>query len=172
MANLKEFEALNLSTDVLKALEGMNIHTPTTVQQETIPLMMAGRDIIGIAPTGTGKTIAFGIPMLEYISLTEERVQEVVLAPTRELALQIAQELTSLAHFIPKIRIATLFRTAPEAFLRMIVVHELAHLRVREHDKAFYQLCQHMEPDYHQYEFDLRTYLAYRDAGGEAIWEA
>ena len=71
-----------------------------------------------------------------------------------------------------EIRIATLFRTAPEAFLRMIVVHELAHLRVREHDKAFYQLCQHMEPDYHQYEFDLRTYLAYRDAGGEAIWEA
>ena len=115
MANLKEFEALNLSTDVLKALEGMNIHTPTTVQQETIPLMMAGRDIIGIAPTGTGKTIAFGIPMLEYISLTEERVQEVVLAPTRELALQIAQELTSLAHFIPKIRIATLYGGQPIA---------------------------------------------------------
>ena len=71
-----------------------------------------------------------------------------------------------------EIRVATLFRATPEAFLRMIVVHELAHLRVREHDKAFYQLCQHMEPDYHQYEFDLRTYLAYRDAGGEAIWEA
>ena len=115
MAYSKEFEALNLSTEVLKALEGMNIHTPTTVQQETIPLMMAGRDIIGIAPTGTGKTIAFGIPMLEYISLTEERVQEVVLAPTRELALQIAQELTSLAHFIPKIRIATLYGGQPIA---------------------------------------------------------
>ena len=71
-----------------------------------------------------------------------------------------------------EIRVATLFRATPEAFLRMIVVHELAHLRVREHDKAFYQLCQHMEPDYHQYEFDLRAYLAYRDAGGEAIWEA
>lgn len=113
MANLEEFKALNLSTDVLKALEGMNIHTPTTVQQETIPLMMAGRDIIGIAPTGTGKTIAFGIPMLEYISLTDERVQEVVLAPTRELALQIAQELTSLAHFIPQIRIATLYGGQP-----------------------------------------------------------
>ncbi len=71
-----------------------------------------------------------------------------------------------------EIRIATLFRAAPEAFLRMIVVHELAHLRVREHDKAFYQLCLHMEPDYHQYEFDLRTYLSYRDAGGEALWGA
>jgi len=52
----------------------------------------------------------------------------------------------------------------------MIVVHELAHLRVRDHDKAFYQLCLHMEPDYHQYEFDLRAYLVYRDAGGEALW--
>ncbi|MFP5486609.1 MAG: YgjP-like metallopeptidase domain-containing protein [Gammaproteobacteria bacterium] len=69
-----------------------------------------------------------------------------------------------------EIRIATLFRTAPEAFLRMIVVHELAHLRVRDHDKAFYQLCLHMAPDYHQYEFDLRAYLAYREAGGEALW--
>jgi predicted metal-dependent hydrolase len=69
-----------------------------------------------------------------------------------------------------EIHIATLFRDVPEAFLRMIVVHELAHLRVRDHDKAFYQLCLHMEPDYHQYEFDLRAYLTYRDAGGEALW--
>jgi len=52
----------------------------------------------------------------------------------------------------------------------MIVVHELAHLRVRDHDKAFYQLCLHMEPHYHQYEFDLRAYLSYRDAGGEPLW--
>ena len=71
-----------------------------------------------------------------------------------------------------EIHIATLFRNAPDAFLRMIVVHELAHLRVREHDKAFYQLCLHMEPAYHQYEFDLRAYLAYRDAGGEMLWGA
>jgi len=69
-----------------------------------------------------------------------------------------------------EIHIATLFRHAPEEFLRMIVVHELAHLRIREHDKAFYQLCLHMEPGYHQYEFDLRAYLVYRDAGGEALW--
>ena len=69
-----------------------------------------------------------------------------------------------------EIHIATLFRTVPEEFLRMIVVHELAHLRVRDHDKAFYQLCLHMEPDYHQYEFDLRAYLVYRDGGGEALW--
>jgi len=71
-----------------------------------------------------------------------------------------------------EIRIASLFKEAAPQFLRMIVVHELAHLRERDHNKAFYQLCQHMEPDYHQYEFDLRTYLTYRDAGGEVLWEA
>jgi predicted metal-dependent hydrolase len=51
------------------------------------------------------------------------------------------------------------FRDAPEAFLRMIVVHELAHLKERAHDKAFYALCSHMEPDYHQLEFDVRLWL-------------
>ncbi|MCL7713279.1 M48 metallopeptidase family protein [Stenotrophomonas mori] len=58
-----------------------------------------------------------------------------------------------------EIRIASVFRDAPAEFLRMIVVHELAHLKEAEHNKAFYQLCLHMEPDYHQLEFDLRLYL-------------
>ena len=58
-----------------------------------------------------------------------------------------------------EIRIATLFRDAPADFLRMIVVHELAHLKERDHGKAFYALCLHMEPDYHQLEFDLRLWL-------------
>lgn len=58
-----------------------------------------------------------------------------------------------------EIRIATLFRDVPPEFLKMIVVHELAHLREKAHDKAFYQLCTHMEPNYHQYEFDLRLHL-------------
>lgn len=62
-----------------------------------------------------------------------------------------------------EIRIASLFREAPAAFLRMIVVHELAHLRERAHDKAFYALCCHMEPHYHQLEFDVRLYLTQRD---------
>lgn len=63
-----------------------------------------------------------------------------------------------------EIRVATLFKEAPAALLRMIVVHELAHLRELEHNKAFYQLCQHMEPDYVQLEFDLRLYLLNQDA--------
>ncbi|MDG2526101.1 DUF45 domain-containing protein [Stenotrophomonas sp. HITSZ_GD] len=62
-----------------------------------------------------------------------------------------------------EIRIATVFRDAPADFLRMIVVHELAHIKEAEHNKAFYQLCRHMEPEYHQLEFDLRLYLTQRD---------
>lgn len=65
-----------------------------------------------------------------------------------------------------EIRIATVFRDAPADFLRMIVVHELAHIKEAEHNKAFYQLCRHMEPDYHQLEFDLRLYLTQREIEG------
>ncbi|RRU05811.1 M48 family metallopeptidase [Stenotrophomonas sp. 278] len=62
-----------------------------------------------------------------------------------------------------EIRIATVFRDAPAPFLKMIVVHELAHLKESDHNKAFYQLCTHMEPDYHQLEFGLRMYLTHLD---------
>jgi UTP pyrophosphatase len=62
-----------------------------------------------------------------------------------------------------EIRIASLFKEAPAEFLKMIVVHELAHLKVREHDKAFYALCTHMEPAYHQLEFDVRLWLTAKD---------
>lgn len=66
-----------------------------------------------------------------------------------------------------EIKISTVFRSAPEAFLKMIAVHELAHFREKEHNKAFYNLCCHMEPHYHQYEFDLRLYLTHMDLLGE-----
>lgn len=62
-----------------------------------------------------------------------------------------------------EIRIASVFIDAPAAFLKMIVVHELAHLKQREHDRSFYQLCHHMAPDYAQLEFDLRLYLTHLD---------
>ncbi len=69
-----------------------------------------------------------------------------------------------------EIRIGSVFRDAPPAFLRMIVVHELAHLKEKQHDKAFYKLCCWMEPDYHQFEFDLRLYLTLLEGGGERLW--
>jgi predicted metal-dependent hydrolase len=62
-----------------------------------------------------------------------------------------------------EIRISSFFKTSPAEFLRMIVVHELAHLKERNHDKAFYQLCQYMEPGYHQLEFDCRVYLLWKN---------
>ncbi|MEO6155638.1 MAG: YgjP-like metallopeptidase domain-containing protein [Thermomonas sp.] len=63
-----------------------------------------------------------------------------------------------------EIRIASVFRDAPADFLEMIVVHELAHMKEAEHDRAFYRLCTHMQPDYHQLEFDLRLYLTHLEA--------
>jgi predicted metal-dependent hydrolase len=69
-----------------------------------------------------------------------------------------------------EIRVASLFKEVPLELLRMIVVHELAHMKEREHDKAFYALCTHMDADYHQREFDLRLYLTHRDNGGPRLW--
>ena len=103
------FESMDLSSEILRAVQAMGFKEPSTVQAKTIPLMMEGQDINAIAPTGTGKTCAFGIPMLEYVQLKDSRVQEIVLAPTRELALQIGEELTKLAKFIDGVRIAVIY---------------------------------------------------------------
>lgn len=107
------FEEMDLSKEVLRAIKDMGFTTPSTVQAKTIPLMMSGADVNAIAPTGTGKTCAFGILMLEYVQLNEPEVQEVVLAPTRELALQIGDELTKLAKYIKGCRIAVLYGGQP-----------------------------------------------------------
>lgn len=69
-----------------------------------------------------------------------------------------------------EIRIASLFKTVPDEFLRMITVHELAHLKERQHDKAFYQLCTHMASNYHQLEFEVRVYLTHLETSGASLW--
>jgi len=66
-----------------------------------------------------------------------------------------------------ELRISTLFKNVPDAFLRMIVVHELAHLKEKDHNKSFYQLCTHMLPEYHQLEFDMRVYLTHVESVGK-----
>ncbi|MES2898763.1 MAG: M48 family metallopeptidase [Pseudomonadota bacterium] len=71
-----------------------------------------------------------------------------------------------------EIRVATVFKDVPLPFLRMIAVHELAHVKEKQHDKAFYKLCTYMEPNYHQYEFDLRLYLTQLELSAEPLWPA
>ncbi len=111
----QRFEDMDLSAEILRAIREMGFDEPSTVQKKTIPLMMQGADINAMAPTGTGKTCAFGIPMLEYVQLRDERVQEIVLAPTRELAVQIGEELTRLAKFIKGVRITVVYGGQPFA---------------------------------------------------------
>lgn len=69
-----------------------------------------------------------------------------------------------------EIRIASMFKDTPPEFLKMIAVHELAHIKERAHDKAFYQLCNYMEPRYHQLEFEVRMYLTHLDLSGQRLW--
>ena len=106
------FGALELSAPVARAIEEMGYHEPTEIQAATIPLLLAGRDVIGQAQTGTGKTAAFGIPLVELVDPERPVVQALVLAPTRELASQISEELARLATH-RGLRIATVYGGAP-----------------------------------------------------------
>ena len=103
------FADLGLSDAMLKALEKKGYGYPTTIQQEAIPHFMQWRDVIAKAPTGTGKTFAFGIPMIEHVDAQCGDVQGLILAPTRELAIQIGDELRSLLAYYNGIRVAVLY---------------------------------------------------------------
>ena len=103
------FQDLGLSDAMLKALEQKGYGYPTTIQLEAIPPFMQWKDVIAKAPTGTGKTFAFGIPMIEHIDPELEAVQALILAPTRELALQIGDELRGLLTYFKGIRVAVLY---------------------------------------------------------------
>ena len=103
------FQDLGLSEAMLKALEKKGYGYPTTIQAEAIPHFMHWKDVIAKAPTGTGKTFAFGIPMIEHIDAESEAVQGLILAPTRELAIQIGDELRGLLTYYQGIRVAVLY---------------------------------------------------------------
>ncbi len=104
-----KYAELNVSPEIRRAVEAMGFTEMTEVQEKAIPLMMAGHDMIAKAPTGTGKTCAFGIPVIERIQKEKKAPQAVILAPTRELAQQIAAELQNLCQFMPEVRIACLY---------------------------------------------------------------
>ena len=95
------FEELGVVPQILKAVEDMGFEEPTPIQKAAIPAALAGKDLIGQAQTGTGKTAAFGIPVLQRIDLSRPAPQAVILSPTRELAVQSAEEINHLAEFLP-----------------------------------------------------------------------
>jgi ATP-dependent RNA helicase DeaD len=103
------FAELMLSDEVNRAITEMGFVQPTEIQAGVIPLLLDGRDVIGQAQTGTGKTAAFGIPLIEGIDESLPHTQALVLAPTRELAIQIAEEVRKLGKYIPGIVVATLY---------------------------------------------------------------
>ena len=103
----KQFSDLGISKPLLNALSDLNIVTPTEIQQKTIPLLLSNKtDFVGLAKTGTGKTAAFGLPILQLIDANSPLLQAVILAPTRELGQQIFKNLASFAQFLPEVSIA------------------------------------------------------------------
>ncbi|MCI8943740.1 MAG: DEAD/DEAH box helicase [Oscillospiraceae bacterium] len=107
------FDTLGLSPEIMRALEKKGYEVSTPIQAGGIPPMLDWQDVTAKAPTGTGKTFAFGIPIIEHVDPGSDQVQAVVLAPTRELAMQITSEMRDLAQFKPNIRMVCLYGGQP-----------------------------------------------------------
>lgn len=93
------FSEFGLSNNLVQSINNMGFEEPTPIQEKTIPLALEGKDLIGQAQTGTGKTAAFGIPLVEKVSIDVEQIQGIVVTPTRELAVQVAEELNKIGQF-------------------------------------------------------------------------
>lgn len=113
MENSFLFSQLQISPAILRAIEDMGFEEPTPIQQHAIPLLLAGRDVTGQAQTGTGKTAAFGIPAIECIEPKDRRTQVIILSPTRELAIQTAEEISTLSQYIPGITVLPIYGGQP-----------------------------------------------------------
>lgn len=117
-----KFSELNLSPEIQKAIEAMGFEKASPIQSMSIPLILEGNDLIGQAQTGTGKTAAFGIPMIEKIDKSNKQIQGLILCPTRELAIQVAEELGRLLKFIPEVHVLPVYGGQP-------IDHQLKSLR-------------------------------------------
>lgn len=111
--NELKFTDLPLSEEVLRAVGQMGFEEPTPIQAESIPHLIEGRDLLGQAQTGTGKTCAFGIPLIEHTDVEDRSIQHLILSPTRELAMQIADELNELARYKSGLRILSIYGGQP-----------------------------------------------------------
>ncbi|MBP2691288.1 MAG: DEAD/DEAH box helicase, partial [Muribaculaceae bacterium] len=104
------FQELGVRDDLLRAVEELGFETPMTVQEKVIPLLLTGdRDLVALAQTGTGKTAAFGLPVLQRIDASMRRPQALILAPTRELCLQIAGDLADYSKYTSDIRVLPVY---------------------------------------------------------------
>ena len=103
------FEDLDLNEKILRAVGDMGFEETSPIQAKAIPLQMEGKDIIGQAQTGTGKTAAFGIPLLQKVDPKNKKLQAIALCPTRELAIQVAEEIRRLAKYMHGIKVLPVY---------------------------------------------------------------
>ncbi len=108
-ADPDSFNQFGLSKELLKAIGGVGYESPTPIQIKTIPLLLAGRDVVGQAQTGTGKTAAFALPILERLDVNRNAVQALVLVPTRELAIQVAEAFHTYAKDMKRVRVLPIY---------------------------------------------------------------
>lgn len=108
-----KFKDLKVSHQILQAIEEMGFEEATPIQAQSIPLILEGHDVIGQAQTGTGKTASFGIPMLEKLNPKARKTQALVLCPTRELAIQVSEEISKLGKFIKGLKVVPIYGGAP-----------------------------------------------------------
>ena len=109
MMDTTRFEELELMPEIVRAVEDMGFEETTPIQAQAIPVMLSGVDVIGQAQTGTGKTAAFGIPLLQKVDPENRKLQALILCPTRELAIQVAEELRSLAKYMHGVKILPIY---------------------------------------------------------------
>ena len=107
---MKSFETLGLSRGLVESIQVIGFETPTPIQEKAIPVLLTGnRDFVGLAQTGTGKTAAFGLPLLELVDDTSRHTQALVLAPTRELGLQITNDLENFSEKFKQFNIVAVY---------------------------------------------------------------
>src|SRR3974390_2550454 len=109
----KLFSELGLSAELLKAIDKLGFEQASPIQAEAIPVLLAGGDVVGQSQTGSGKTAAFGVPAIEKVDPHLRAVQVLILCPTRELAVQVSEELHKLAAFKPGIRPLPIYAAPP-----------------------------------------------------------
>ena len=110
---IKRFEDLDINQNIKKAIAEMGFEEPSPIQAKSIPVILEGKDVIGQAQTGTGKTAAFSIPILEKIDPNDRSLQAIVLCPTRELAIQVSQEIRKLAKYMQGIKTLPIYGGQP-----------------------------------------------------------